>query len=160
MWSGSELLVVWIGVDPCLDRLRSGPQCLCMLYSLDGPWKGKEGVQAASVQLGCFAALKLATVWAWQFDSLEEQQLQIGCWTASLYDKWSLEIWHLGSVALQQFVLPAWNGELLQTTKPKKHATITGPHINSPIHYIVPKVWIYSFRKAWIVLRTKAWARP
>ena len=94
--AGCGLDRVWIGLDPGLDRPGSGPTCLCMLQlGCSMTRKGRQGVQAASVQLGR-PALQLATVSAWQFDSLDAQQLQLGCWTSSL----------LGSVALQQFV--AW----------------------------------------------------
>ena len=110
-----ELVVVWIGagcgVDRVwigLDRPRSGPTFLCMLrLGCSTARKARHGVQAASGQLGCLAA----SVSAWQFDSLDAQQFQLGCWTAWLLSsvalrQVSLEAWQLGSVALQQFV--AW----------------------------------------------------
>ena len=85
IWIGASggLDRVWIGLDPGLDRPRSGPTCLCMLqlgWSMTR--KGPQGVQAASVQLGCRLALQLTTVSAWQFDSLDAQPLQLGRWTA------------------------------------------------------------------------------
>ena len=72
VWIGAGCGVdrVWIG----LDRPRRGPTFLCMLQLMAR--KGRQGVQAASGQLGCLAA----SVSAWQFDSLDAQQL--GCWTA------------------------------------------------------------------------------
>ena len=95
VWTGAGCNVdrVWIGLDPGLDRPGSGPTCLCMLQL---------GCSMRCASSKCTAwllgrlALQFATVSASQFDSLDSQQLQLGCWTS----------WLLGSVALQQFV--AW----------------------------------------------------
>ena len=59
VWVGDGCGVdrVWVGLDPGLDRPRSGPTCLCMLQlGCSMTRKGRQGVQAASVQLGCLAA--------------------------------------------------------------------------------------------------------
>ena len=93
MWSRSGLVVVWIGSGSVWIRVWIGPEvdphvCVCSMTR-----KGRQGVQAASVQLGCLAGgLQHATVSALQFDSLDAQQLQLGCWTA----------WLLSSVALSK----------------------------------------------------------
>ena len=85
---GCGLDRVWIGLDPGLDRLRSGLTCLCMLQlgcSMTRKDKKRTtrcaGSKCAAWLLGRLA-LQLATVSAWQFDSLDVQQLQLGCWTA------------------------------------------------------------------------------
>ena len=120
--AGCGLDRVWIGLDPGLDRPRSGPTCLCMLQlGCSMTRKGRQGAQAASVQLGCL------TAWQRGFST-------VCC-------------------------LAAWQGEELQSRKPKNHATITGPDINSPIHYIIPKVWIKSFRMVWIGGLDRVWDR-
>ena len=82
MWSGSELVVVvvWIGLDPGLDRHRSGLTCLCMLQlGCSMTRKGRQGVQAASVQLGCLAG--------WPYNL---QQCQLGSLTAWMCNSCSL----------------------------------------------------------------------
>ena len=69
VWIGSGS--VWIGLDPGLDRPRIGPTFLCMLRR--GPIVTRKGRQGGP---------GLTTVSVWQFDSLDVQQLQLGCWTA------------------------------------------------------------------------------
>ena len=58
IWIGASggLDRVWIGLDPGLDRPRSRPIYLCILQlGWNMTRKGSQGVQAASVQLGCLA---------------------------------------------------------------------------------------------------------
>ena len=98
VWTGCGVDRVWIG----LDRPRSGSTFLCLLQlGCSMARKGRSGVHAASGQLGCLAA----SVSAWQLDSLDAQQLQLGCWTA---EQRSFKTSELGSLTawLQQFV--AW----------------------------------------------------
>ena len=111
---GCGLDRVWIGLDPGLDRPRSGLTCLCMLQlGCSMTRKGRQGVQAASVQLGCLAGwpynlqqCQLGSLTAWMCNSCSLAAGLLDCLAAQLYDKCSLEVWQLGSVALQQFV--AW----------------------------------------------------
>ena len=86
MWSGSELVVVvvWIGLDPSLDpgldRPKSGLTCLCMLQlGCSMTRKGRQGVQAASVQLGRLAG--------WPYNL---QQCQLDSLTAWMCNSCSL----------------------------------------------------------------------
>ena len=123
--AGCGLDRVWIGLDPGLDRPGSGPTCLCMLQL------GCASSKCTAWLLGRLA-LQLATVSAWQFDSLDAQQLQLG---AGLLD--CLAAWLYNSLLLG--CLAGW---ITAEQETQKHATITGPNINSPIHYIIPKVWI------------------
>ena len=121
---GCGLDRVWIGLDPGLDRPRSGPTCLCMLQlgcSMTRPRTTKFH-QAASVQLGCLAGWpynlqQCQLLSAWQFDSLDAQQLQLGCWTAWLLSSVTLRQVQLGSLTAWQrgfttvCCLAAWQGE-------------------------------------------------
>ena len=94
--AGCGLDRVWIGLDPGLDLPRSGPTCVCMLQlGCSMTRKGRQGVQAASVQLGCLPG--------WPCNL---QQCQLCSLTAWMRNSCSLAAWQLGSVALQQFV--AW----------------------------------------------------
>ena len=93
IWIGASggLDRVWIGLDPGLDRPRSGPTCLCMLQlACSITRKGPQGVQAASVQLGCLAG--------WLYNL---QQCQLGSLTAWMHNSCSLAAGLLSSVALQ-----------------------------------------------------------
>ena len=90
MWSGSELVVVvvWIGSGSVWIRVWIGLEVdshVCVCCSLDADGKKRTtrcaGSKCAAWLLGRLA-LQLATVSAWQFDSLDVQQLQLGCWTA------------------------------------------------------------------------------
>ena len=176
LWSGSELVVVWIGLDPGLDRPRSGPTCLCMLQlACSITRKGPQGVQAASVQLGCLAG--------WLYNL---QQCQLGSLTAWMHNSCSLAAGLLSSVALQLgsptarqrgfttvLLLGCLARWITAEQETQKHDTITGPDINSPKNYIIPKVWIKgldqilskgldrrSGSEVWIVCGTGAWSRP
>ena len=65
------LVVVWIGLDPGLDRPRPriGPTFLCMLHlGCSVTRKGRQGEQAASGQLGCLTAwmCNSCSLTAWQ----------------------------------------------------------------------------------------------
>ena len=79
MWSGSELVVVvvWIGSGSVWIRVWIGPEvdshvCVYMLQlGCSMTRKGRQGVQAASVQLGCLAG--------WPYNL---QQCQLGSLTA------------------------------------------------------------------------------
>ena len=81
--------MVWIGLDPGLDRPRSGPTCLCMLQL--------GCVQAGGVQLGCLAG--------WPYNL---QQCQLGSLAAWMHNCCSLAAGLLSSVALQLGSLTAW----------------------------------------------------
>ena len=77
---GCGLDRVWIGLDPGLDRPRRGLTCLCMLQlGCSMTRKGRHGVQAASVQLGCLAG--------WPYNL---QQCQLGSLTAWMCNSCSL----------------------------------------------------------------------
>ena len=141
--AGCGLDRVWIGLDPGLDRPGSGPTCLCMLQlGCSMTRKGRQGVQAASVQLGCLAGwpcnlqlCQLGSLTAWMRNSCSLAAGLLDCLAAWLYNSLSV-----GCLA----------GWITAEQETQKHATITGPNINSPIHYIIPKVWIKSFRMVWI----------
>ena len=89
-WSGSELavVVVWIGSGSVWIRVWIGPEWTHMFVYV-AAWMQHDkkrttrcaGSKCAAWLLGRLA-LQLATVSAWQFDSLDVQQLQLGCWTA------------------------------------------------------------------------------
>ena len=92
---GCGLDRVWIGLDPGLDRPRSGLTCLCMLQlGCSMTRKGRQGVQAASVQLGCSAG--------WPYNL---QQCQLGSLTAWMCNSCSLAAGLLSSVTLRQVQL-------------------------------------------------------
>ena len=77
---GCGLDRVWIGLDPGLDRPRSGLTCLCMLQlGCSMTRKGRQGVQSASVQLGCLAG--------WPYNL---QKCQLGSLTAWMCNSCSL----------------------------------------------------------------------
>ena len=89
---GCGLDRVWIGLDPGLDRSGSGSgsaQKWTHMFVYVAAWMQHDkkrttrcaGSKCAAWLLGRLA-LQLATVSAWQFDSLDVQQLQLGCWTA------------------------------------------------------------------------------
>ena len=184
VWIGAScgLDRVWIGLDPGLDRPRSGPTCLCMLQlgcSLtrkDGKVRRQQVYSLAAWQAGL---IQLTTVSAWQFDSLDAQQLQLGCWTAGLLSSVALRqsaAWKLDSLAAwlyNSLLLGCLAGWITAEQETQKHATISGPDINSPINSIIPKVWIKgldrilskgldqrSGSEVWIVCGTGAWSRP
>ena len=101
MWSGSELVVfvVWIGSGSVWIRVWIGPEvdptCLCMLQlGCSMTRKGRQGVQAASVQLGCLAG--------WPYNL---QQCQLGSLTAWMCNSCSLAAGLLSSVPLRQVQL-------------------------------------------------------
>ena len=77
---GCGLARVWIGLE--LDP------SFCVCCSLDAVWQDKED-KVGRQQVDSLAASQpgLTTVSAWQSDSLDVQQLQLGFWTA----------WQLGS---------------------------------------------------------------
>ena len=92
---GCGLDRVWIGLDPGLDRPRRGLTCLCMLQlGCSMTRKGWQGVQAASVQLGCLAG--------WPYNL---QQCQLGSLTAWMCNSCSLAAGLLSSVTLRQVQL-------------------------------------------------------
>lgn len=127
--------MVWIGVGPCLDRPRSEPQCVCMLQ-LGWTTKRKRklcrqqvvrrrskpyNLQACPLQPGG------ATIVAWLSHCFALQQVQLRNLTA----------WQRGFTTI---CLGRLEWRIAAGHQTQKHATITGPHINSPIHYIVPKI--------------------
>ena len=115
----TELVVVWIGSGSGAGSEEVGWHFLCMLpLGCSMIRKGRQGVQAASGQLGCLAA--------WPYNSL-----LVGC-------------------------LARWMTAEQET---QKHATINGPNINSPIHCIIPKVWINSLGKVSIGGLDRLWDR-
>ena len=90
----TELDVVWVsaGCGCGLDRSGSGSgsaQKWTHIFVSVAAWMQHDkkrttrcaGSKCAAWQLGRLA-LQLATVSAWHFDSLDVQQLQLGCWTA------------------------------------------------------------------------------
>ena len=87
MWSGSELVVVvvWIGSGSGSGSAQKWTH----MFVYAAAWMQHDkkrttrcaGSQCAAWLLGRLA-LQLATVSAWQFDSLDVQQLQLGCLTA------------------------------------------------------------------------------
>ena len=83
---GCGLDRVWIGLDPGLDRPRSGLTCLCIYVAAWMQHDKKRTTRCAGSKCAAWLlgrlALQLATVSAWQFDSLDVQQLQLCCWTA------------------------------------------------------------------------------
>ena len=87
MWSGSELVVVvvWIGSGSVWIRVWIGPEVdshACVCCSLDAAWQEKDD-KVCRQQVCSLAAWQAGpTVSAWQFGSLDVQQLQLGCWTA------------------------------------------------------------------------------
>ena len=99
MWSGSELVVVWIGSGSGSGSAQKWTHMFVYVAAWMQHDK-KRTTRCASSKCTAWLlgrlALRLATVSVLQFDSLDAQQLQLGCWTS----------WLLGSVALQQFV--AW----------------------------------------------------
>ena len=90
MWSGSELVVVvvWIGSGSVWIRVWIGPE-VARKFVYVAAWMQHDkkrttrcaGSKCAAWLLGRLA-LQLATVSAWQLDSLDVQQVQLGCWTA------------------------------------------------------------------------------
>ena len=145
LWSGSELVVVWIGSGSVWIRVWIGPEVdphVCVCCSLDGVWQEKDRKVCRQ------QAYSLAAGWPYNL-----QQCQLGSLTAWMHNRCSLAAGLLSSVALQLGSLTAWlhNSLLLgclagwwitAEQETQKHATITGPDINSPINYIIPKVWI------------------
>ena len=132
MWSGSVWVRVWIGpeVNPNV----------CACYSLDGPWKGKGSCAGSK----CTAWLLRrrttcnrvrlavsqpggATIAAWLLHCFALQQVQLRNLTA----------WQRGFTTI---CLGRLEWRIAAGHQTQKHATITGPHINSPIQYIVPKI--------------------
>ena len=84
------MVVVWIGSGSVWIRVWIGPEVGShdmFVYVAAWMQHGKKrttrcaGSKCAAWLLGRLA-LQLATVSAWQFDSLDVQQLQLGCWTA------------------------------------------------------------------------------
>ena len=106
MWSGSELVVVvvWIGSG---SGSGSAQKWAHIVYVAAWMQHGKKrttrcaGSKCAAWLLGR-PALQLATVSARQFDSLDVQQLQLGCWTAWLLSSVTLRQVQLGSVTAWQ----------------------------------------------------------
>ena len=148
--AGCGLDRVWIGLG--LDRPRSGPTCLCMLQlGCSMTRKGRQGAQAASVQLGCLAG--------WPCNL---QQCQLCSLTAWMRNSCSLAAWQLGSVAFQQFV--AWllgrvkncragNPKIMQ---PSLDQTSTHQYIisfqrsgSNPFEWSGSEVWIGGLDRVW-----------
>ena len=101
---------VWIGLDPGLDRPRSGPTCLCTLQlGCRITRKGRQGVQAASVQLGCLQQCQLGSLTDWMRN--------ICSLAAGLLSRVALRQVQLGSLTAWQHgfatvcCLAAWQGE-------------------------------------------------
>ena len=82
------MVVVWIGSGSVWIRVWIGQKWTHMFVYV-AAWMQHDkkrttrcaGSKCAAWLLGRLA-LQLATVSAWQFDSLDVQQLQLGCWTA------------------------------------------------------------------------------
>ena len=83
MWSGSELVVVvvWIGSGSAQEWTHMFVYVAAWMQHDKKRTTRCAGSKCAAWLLGRLA-LQLATVSAWQFDSLDVQQLQLGCWTA------------------------------------------------------------------------------
>ena len=131
MWSGSVWVRVWIGpeVNPNV----------CACYSLDGPWKGKGS--CAGSKCTAWLLRRRTTCNRVSLAVPQPGGATIAVWLLHClhYNKCSFEIWQLGSVALQQFVLAAWNGESLQATKPK--------NMQPSLDHTLTHQYIISFRK-------------
>ena len=147
LWSGS-------GLDPGLDR-KKWAHIFCVCCRLDAVWQEKDD-KVCRQQVDSLAAWQpgLTTVSAWR---------RLGCatvaaWLLDCLASWLSAAWKLGSVALQQFV-----GWLLGTVNDCRAGNpktcINGPNINSPIHCIIPKVWINSLGKVWIGGLDRLWDR-
>ena len=89
---GLGLSWLWLWSGSGLDRSGSGSgsaQKWTHIFVSVAAWMQHDkkrttrcaGSKCAAWQLGRLA-LQLATVSAWHFDSLDVQQLQLGCWTA------------------------------------------------------------------------------
>ena len=103
---GKKLVVVWIGagcgLDPGLDRPRSKPIYLKLLQlGCSMTKKGRQGGQAASVQLGRLALCQACNLIAWMLNSC------------------SLAAWQLASETLPQFI--AWLLSIATKQKTQKY---------------------------------------
>ena len=151
-----------IGLDPCLDwprAYRIGPIYVFVYVAawMEGDkkrktrWAGSKwtawllgSVALQQCPLGSLTAWQVGhSLTLWPYNSCSLTACQRGLTTSAA--------WPPDSVALQQFV--AWllgRVNKRKAGKPKKHViNIIRPDINSPIYYIIPKVWINSL-KVWI----------
>ena len=158
---GCGLDRVWIGLDPGLDRPRSGLTCLCMLQlGRSMTRKGRQGVQAASVQLG-FLLCSYSPCQA----AKQQTVVKPRCQAVKLPSCTCRKVTLLSSQAVQQpscncctSKLSNYQADTFTSCKASLPTNNMQPSLDqtSTHQYIISfqrsgsKVWIKSFRKVWI----------